>query len=72
MGPELFNAEETTGPRTMCRNAEIITTMTKPRFFSDKKHTFGSIGVKKSQTQSAIPTRREITFKERTRYYTSS
>lgn len=32
MGPELFNAEETTGLRTMCQNAKIIATMAKPRF----------------------------------------
>lgn len=69
MGPKLLNAEETTGPRTMCRDAKIITTMAKPSFFCYKKHTFESNSVKKSQTQSATATRRGITFKERTRYY---
>lgn len=39
IGPDLFNAEETTGPRTMYRNAKNDHHAGKTSFFSYKKHT---------------------------------
>lgn len=56
MGPELFNAEETTGPRTMCRKRRNYHHDDKTSFFfSYKKHTFGSIGVKKESDAVSNP-----------------